>query len=137
MSLPLPLDNFLSGAGFCWPRQGPAGDSHDRTCFAKVQNLKSCWPEVHRLLEDLIKTLHLALSSSGLSGCLRWRGDEAAAGGCELTFQIGLEGKAWGGKTPAKHRLSLRLGGGLGHTSSGGGWLRDIYFQVIAVWFLP
>jgi hypothetical protein len=45
-----------------------------------------------------MKRLHLALSSSGLSGCLGWRGDESVAGGCELTPQIGLAGKAGGGE---------------------------------------
>lgn len=50
----------------------PAGNSLDTMCFAKVQ--KSYWPEVHSLLEDLTKMLLLALSSSGLSGCLGWRG---------------------------------------------------------------
>lgn len=133
MFLSLPLHKSLSEASFCWPHQGPAGDSHGMTCFAKVQKLTSCWPEVHSLLGDLMKKLHLDLSSFCLSGCLGWREDEAAAGGCELTPQTGLRGKAWGGESLDEHGLSLRLIGGLKHTSFGSGSSSDSYFQVTAV----
>lgn len=78
------------------PGARPQGIHWTRCALLRFK--KAYWPEVRSLLEDLMKMLLLALSSSGLSGCLGWRVDEAAAGGCELAPQLGLVGKA-----PAEH----------------------------------
>ena len=76
MLLSLSLDNLPSEA-LAGPTRGLQGIH--KTCCVKVLKLKNHQLEVYNLLEDLMKTLHLALSSSGLPGCLGQRGDEVVA----------------------------------------------------------
>lgn len=89
-------------------------------CFVKVLKLKNHHLEVYNLLEDLMKTLHLALSSSGLPGCPGQRVDEVVAAN---SYPRQALGRASGGESKAEQR---RLEGGLGHASFRGGQFRNI-----------
>lgn len=91
---------------------GPTRDLQEIhvTRFAKVLKFKSHRLEVYYLLEDLMRTFHLALISSGLPGCSGQRVDEVATCGCEVISQTGLGGGLGRGASSWAEKAGWRLG---------------------------
>lgn len=118
------LDNLPSEA-LAGPIRGLQGIH--QTCFVEVLKFKNHQLEVYNLLEDLMKTLHLVLSSSHLPGCPGQRVDEVVAANSHPRKALG---RASGGESPAEQR---RLEGGLGHASFCGGQFRNISFQAVVL----